>query len=163
MTFDERFLLEPIMTPSVPMPFIDNTNGRAKAQLSVNSYWIDKFLHAIVQAHQDLIITLDSADTGYSLTTSSFAIPFRGIKKVYGEDKELSFDINVKNIYDFHSFQGEMKMSVRVDANCKVYVHFEDRVELALDVDLFNAFANFTIEIEEGLTIRAHLCLIEFD
>lgn len=54
-------------------------------------------------------------------------------------------------------------MSVRADANCKVYVHLEDRVELALDVDLLNAFANFTIGIEEGLRIRAHICLIEFD
>lgn len=54
-------------------------------------------------------------------------------------------------------------MSVRADANCKVYVHLEDRIELALDVDFFNAFANFTIVIEEGMRIRAHLCLIEFD
>ena len=62
-------------------------------------------MHAIVQQNRDFIITLDTYDTGYDLTTSSFSIPFRGIKNFYGEDKQLQFDINVKDIYDFHSIE----------------------------------------------------------
>jgi hypothetical protein len=115
----------------------------------------------LVSEHRDLIITLDSHDTGYSLTSSSFSIPFRGIEKHFGYDKELSFDINVHDLYDFRVSECQT-MTLKADLNVKVYVHLDDRVELAAEWDLTHAEASFTVTMDD-MNIKAHITKVFFD
>lgn len=115
----------------------------------------------MVSEHRDLIITLDSHDTGYSLTSSSFSIPFRGIEKHFGYDKELSFDINVHDLYDFRVSECQT-MTLKANLNVKVYVHLDDRVELAAEWDLTHAEASFTVTMDD-MNIKAHITKVFFD
>jgi hypothetical protein len=83
------------------------------------------------------------------------------MEKHYGYDKQLSFDINVRDIYDFHVSESG-KMDAKTDVNVKVYVHLDDRVELTLDWDLINATVSF-IAMVTDMNIRAHITGANFD
>ena len=83
------------------------------------------------------------------------------MEKYYGYDKQLSFDINVRDIYDFHVSESG-KMDAKTNVNVKVYVHLDDRVELALDWDLIHATVSFTAMVTD-MNIRAHVTGANFD
>jgi len=83
------------------------------------------------------------------------------MEKYYGYDKQLSFDINVRDIHDFHVSKSG-KMDVKTDVNVKVYVHLDDKVELALDWDLIHATVSFTAIVTD-MNIRAHITGAHFD
>ena len=133
----------------------------AKFQARINEFFVNNFLHSLVVENREKIITLDTNDTGINLTTSTLSIPLRGIEKHYGYDQQLSFDLNVRDIYDFHVLQSG-KMDARTDINVKLYVHLEDRSELALDWDLIHARVSFNAIVTD-MNIRAHITEINFD
>lgn len=96
------------------------------------------------------------------MSTSTMAIPFKGIRAKYGSGKQLSFDAKLVDTYSFNVDEVEQKMNCKADVNLKMFVILDGTRELAAEWDLLNIKVNFTATADDK-ELRGHLHEVHFD